>query len=48
VQTLAMILEPRQPFDFALTAGYLTYFRGTYAADRFEGGVYRRAISIRN
>jgi DNA-3-methyladenine glycosylase II len=46
VQTRTIILEPRQPFDFALTAGYLTYFRGTYAADRFEDGVYRRAIVI--
>ena len=35
-------IEPVPPFDFDLTAGYLTYFRGRYATDVFENGVYRR------
>ncbi len=35
-------IEPVPPFDFDLTAGYLTYFRGRYATDVFEDGVYRR------
>ncbi len=35
-------IEPVPPFDFDLTAGYLTYFRGRYGTDVFEEGVYRR------
>lgn len=33
-------IEPVPPFDFDLTAGYITYFRGRYATDVFENGVY--------
>ena len=39
-------IHPRQPFDFGLTAGYHTYFRGIYAADRFEDGVYSRVLDV--
>ncbi|MDA0769298.1 MAG: DNA-3-methyladenine glycosylase [Chloroflexi bacterium] len=35
-------IQPVPPFDFDLTAGYLTYFRGRYATEVFEDGVYRR------
>lgn len=34
-------IQPVPPFDFDLTAGYLTYFRGRYGTDVFENGVYR-------
>ncbi len=34
------------PFDFDLTAGSHTYFRGTYGADMLEGGDYRRLLNV--
>ena len=37
-------LAPTPPYDFDLTAGYLTYFRGRYAAERYEAGVFRRLL----
>jgi DNA-3-methyladenine glycosylase II len=39
-------LRPVPPFDFDLTAGSHTYFRGTYGADMLEGGDYRRLLNI--
>ncbi len=39
-------LHPKPPFDFDLTAGSHTYFRGTYGADMLEGGDYRRLLNI--
>lgn len=39
-------LYPKAPFDFDLTAGSHTYFRGTYGADMLEGGDYRRLLNI--
>ena len=41
-------LRPVAPFDFDLTAGSHTYFRGTYGADMLEGGDYRRLLNIDN
>ena len=41
-------LRPVAPFDFYLTAGSHTYFRGTYGADMLEGGDYRRLLNIDN
>jgi len=37
---------PVTPFDFELTAGYLTYFQGRYAADSLVDGVYRRLLDL--
>ncbi len=34
------------PFDFELTAGYLTYFQGRYATDSLVNGVYRRLLDL--
>jgi len=34
------------PFDFELTAGYLTYFQGRYATDSLADGVYRRLLDL--
>ena len=34
------------PFDFELTAGYLTYFQGRYATDSLVDGVYRRLLDL--
>ena len=39
-------LHPVPPFDFDLTAGSHTYFRGTYGADMLEEGVYRRLLNV--
>ena len=33
-----------EPFDFDLTAGHQTYYRGTAGADLYEGGVYYRTL----
>lgn len=37
---------PVAPFDFELTAGYLTYFQGRYATDSLVDGVYRRLLDL--
>ena len=34
------------PFDFELTAGYLTYFQGRYATDSLVDRVYRRLLDL--
>lgn len=41
-------LRPAAPFDFDLTAGYLTYFRGQYGSDSLGNGTYRRLLDLRN
>lgn len=33
-----------QPFDFDLTAGHQTYYRGAAGADLYEGGIYYRTL----
>ena len=39
-------MEPAPPYDFALTAGYVTHFEPRYAAESFEEGVYRRLLDL--
>ena len=39
-------ITPVAPFDFALTAGYHTYFQGRYGTDSLESGVYRRLLDL--
>ena len=39
-------IRPVAPFDFELTAGYHTYFRGSYGTDSLSGGVYRRLLDL--
>ena len=39
-------ITPAAPFDFALTAGYHTYFQGRYGTDSLESGVYRRLLDL--
>jgi 3-methyladenine DNA glycosylase/8-oxoguanine DNA glycosylase len=39
-------LRPAAPFDFNLTAGYLTYFRGQYGSDSLGDGTYRRLLDL--
>ena len=39
-------MEARPPYDFALTAGYVTHFEQRYAAESFEEGVYRRLLDL--
>ena len=39
-------LSPAPPYDFELTAGYLTYFTGRYGADIFERGTFRRLLDL--
>ena len=38
--------KPVAPFDFDLTAGYHTYFRGRYGTDSLVGGIYRRLLDL--
>ncbi len=40
-------ITPTPPYDFDLTAGYATYFRGQYAAESFRDGVFRRLLDCR-
>ncbi|MSQ06002.1 MAG: DNA-3-methyladenine glycosylase 2 family protein [Dehalococcoidia bacterium] len=42
----AIIFRPTAPFDFNLTAGYLTYFRGQYGSDSLDDGAYRRLLDL--
>jgi DNA-3-methyladenine glycosylase II len=46
VDRATFALKPIPPYDFELTAGYLAYFRGRYAADSFEDGVLRRLLDL--
>lgn len=46
LETRSCVLHPEPPFDFDLTAGSHTYFRGTYGADMLEDGDYRRLLNI--
>jgi DNA-3-methyladenine glycosylase II len=39
-------IVPVPPYDFNLTAGYATYFRGRYGTDNFEKGVFRRLLDF--
>lgn len=39
-------IKPLAPFDFELTAGYHTYFRGRYGTDSLEGEIYRRLLDL--
>jgi DNA-3-methyladenine glycosylase II len=39
-------IKPVSPFDFDLTAGYHTYFRGRYGTDSLDGGIYRRLLDL--
>jgi DNA-3-methyladenine glycosylase II len=41
-----IILHPKPPFDFALTAAHQTYYRGSSGADRFDHGVYSRLLDL--
>ncbi len=43
---IARTITPVAPFDFELTAGYLTYFQGRYATDSLTDGVYRRLLDL--
>ena len=46
VESLTTQLYPVPPFDFDLTVGSHTNFRGSYGADMLEGGVYRRLLNV--
>lgn len=39
-------IRPVAPFDFDLTAGYRTYYRGSYGTDSLDQGVYRRLLDL--
>ena len=39
-------IRPTPPFDFDLTAGYHTYFRGSYGTDTLEDSAYRRLLDL--
>lgn len=43
---IATTIRPVAPFDFELTAGYLTYFRGRYGTDSLADGDYRRLLDL--
>ena len=40
------LIEPTPPFDFGLTAGHLTYFRGRYGSDSFENEELRHVTDV--
>ena len=44
--TFITTVYPVAPFDFELTAGYLTYFQGRYGTDSLSDGVYRRLLDL--
>ena len=37
-------LQPAPPYDFDRTAAYATYYRGTYGAESYTDGVFRRLL----
>jgi DNA-3-methyladenine glycosylase II len=39
-------IRPLAPFDFDLTAGYRTYYRGSYGTDSLNRGIYRRLLDL--
>ena len=43
---IATTIRPTAPFDFELTAGYHTYFRGSYGTDTLEDHSYRRLLDL--
>ena len=43
---ITTIIRPTAPFDFELTAGYHTYFRGSYGTDTLEDNAYRRLLDL--
>ena len=43
---IATTIRPVAPFDFELTAGYHTYFRGRYGTDSLVYGEYRRLLDL--
>lgn len=47
MEQLATTIKPVAPFDFGLTAGYQTYFRGSYGSDSLAQDVYRRLLDVR-
>jgi DNA-3-methyladenine glycosylase II len=44
--TQTFTLRPVPPYDFDLTASYITHFRGRYGADVYEGGAFRRLFDV--
>jgi DNA-3-methyladenine glycosylase II len=38
-------ITPTPPYDFDLTGGYATYFRGQYGAESFHDGIFRRLLN---
>ena len=44
--TTVTSIRPMAPFDFDLTAGFRTYYRGTYGTDSLNHGVYRRLLDL--
>ncbi len=46
MQRTSFVLRPTPPYDFELTAGYASNFRGRYGANIFEDGAYRRLLDI--
>jgi len=45
-ETRTFQIRPVPPYDFDLTAGYITYFSGRYATDTYENGEYRRLLDL--
>ena len=43
---ISTTVKPVAPFDFDLTAGYHTYFRGRYGTDSLDEGIYRRLLDL--
>ena len=39
-------IQPQAPFNFDLTAGYHTYFRGSYGSDSLDNGTYQRLLDL--
>ena len=46
MDSVSTIINPAAPFDFELTAGYLTYFQGRYGTDSLVDGLYRRLLDL--
>jgi DNA-3-methyladenine glycosylase II len=46
METCTTTITPKAPFNFDLTAGYHTYFRGSYGSDTLAGGEYRRLLDL--
>lgn len=46
MERVVILLRPKPPYNFDITASYATYFRGRYGTESYDDGVFRRLLEI--